>query len=138
MKIRMMVVFLFFTQVVFAQTAKLTIIIDEITPVEGNLELGIYNNAKKFPKEGNEYKAITCPVSTNIEMITVNLPIGEYAIAVYHDKNKNNKCDKNLLRIPTEAYGFSNNIKPRFTAPDFKDTKFNLNKDKTIQISLIH
>jgi uncharacterized protein (DUF2141 family) len=138
MKTQMMVIFIFFTQFVFAQTAKLTIIIDKITPAKGNLELGIYNNAKKFAVEGNEYKTISFHASTDTETITVALPIGEYAIAVYHDKNKNNKCDKNLLRIPTEAYGFSNNIKPRFSAPDFKDTKFYLNKDKTIRISLIH
>jgi uncharacterized protein (DUF2141 family) len=134
----MIFILLFFTQLAFAQTVKLTIIIDKIAPVAGNLELGIYNNAKEFPKEGNEYKAITCPVNANIKIITVNLPIGEYAIAVYHDKNKNNKCDKNLLRIPTEAYGFSNNIKPRFSAPNFENAKLKLVEDKTIKISLIH
>ncbi len=37
---------------------------------------------------------------------------GDYAIAVYHDKNGNKEFDKNFLGIPKERFGMSSN--PRF------------------------
>ena len=66
-----------------------------------------------------------------------DLPNGEYAIALYHDVNADGICNLNLISIPKEPYGFSNNVKPVFSAPTFESTKFALNSDKTIQIDLI-
>ena len=40
-----------------------------------------------------------------------NLPPGAYAVAVYHDENGNGRLDTNLLGLPTERYGFSNNAR---------------------------
>ncbi len=138
MRAILFIILLINTQLCFAQTAKLTLIIENISIAKGNLEIGIYNDAKSFPKEDKEYKALKHSVTSEKEMLTLVLPVGEYAIAVFHDKNANRKCDRNLLRMPTEAYGFSNNVKPHFSAPDFKDAKFKLDKDKTIKIKLIH
>jgi len=137
MKQVLIVFFVLSAQLVFAQTAKLTIIVDNIEEIKGRLELGIYNEAENFPKEDLQYKKIYHKVNSKTEKIIIDLPIGEYAVAVYHDVNTNGKCDRNFIRIPTEAYGFSNNIKPLLSAPDFKETKFSLNKDTTIKIDLI-
>jgi uncharacterized protein (DUF2141 family) len=45
--------------------------------------------------------------------------------------------NKNFLGIPQEKFGFSNNVKPLFSAPSFADTKINLTKDMTTEIKLI-
>ncbi len=37
-----------------------------------------------------------------------NLPAGRYAIVVFHDENSNGQIDHNVLRMPSEALGFSN------------------------------
>lgn len=52
------------------------------------------------------------------------IPPGKYALAVIHDENMNGKLDSNLLGMPTEGYGFSNDAKgvlgpPSFTAASF-------------------
>ncbi len=49
---------------------------------------------------------------------------GDYAVAVYHDKNGNKKFDKNFLGIPKERFGMSNN--PRFgtRAPKYEEAVF--------------
>ena len=46
---------------------------------------------------------------------------GSYAITVYHDKNDNRRFDKNRLGIPREAWGVSNNVRPRLRAPRFDE-----------------
>lgn len=48
------------------------------------------------------------------------VPHGEQlAISAYQDRNDNGKLDKNLLGIPTERYGFSNNPKRGYGPPAF-------------------
>ena len=47
-----------------------------------------------------------------------NLEPGDYAVAIYHDENGNGQLDKRLFGIPKEPYGFSNNYRPRLSAPN--------------------
>jgi len=48
-----------------------------------------------------------------------DIPPGTYALAVIHDENMNGKLDTQWLGIPTEGYGFSNDVRARFGAPSF-------------------
>jgi uncharacterized protein (DUF2141 family) len=52
------------------------------------------------------------------------IPPGTYALAVIHDENMNGKLDTNLLGIPTEGYGFSNDAKALLGAPSFSAASF--------------
>ena len=52
------------------------------------------------------------------------LPIGEYAIAVYQDINNNGELDTNLVGFPNEPYGFSNEQTVLFSPPNWKKSKF--------------
>ena len=53
-----------------------------------------------------------------------NIPPGTYALAVVHDENMNGKLDTNLLGIPKEGYGFSNDAKALLGAPTFSAASF--------------
>lgn len=44
---------------------------------------------------------------------------GRYAVQVIHDENANDTFDRNLLGLPKEGYGFSNNPSSPFGPPDF-------------------
>lgn len=46
------------------------------------------------------------------------------AVSAHHDKNSNDKLDKNPLGIPTEPYGFSKNPKRGFGPPSFEEVQF--------------
>jgi uncharacterized protein (DUF2141 family) len=66
-----------------------------------------------------------------------DLPYGEYAISVYHDKNDNGKLDTGLFGIPKEPFGFSNDPSIGFGPPKYKDSAFMLEAPElTIQISV--
>ena len=56
--------------------------------------------------------------------LPVDLPQGEWAVAITQDMNNNDKIDKNFLGIPTEPYAFSNNVHPTVAAPGFDECKF--------------
>lgn len=53
-----------------------------------------------------------------------DIPPGKYAIAVIHDEDMNGKLETNLLGIPTEGYGFSNDAKSLIGVPSFSDASF--------------
>ena len=114
-------------------TASLTIEITGVKERKGKLQLGLFNQEEGFP-EAKPYRAEVLNITENNELRVVfnNLPSGEYAVAVYHDKNSNGKLDKNLLGIPVEDYGFSNDTRgTRLSTPSFADTKMRVEKANT-------
>jgi uncharacterized protein (DUF2141 family) len=52
------------------------------------------------------------------------LPPGRYAVSLYLDENGNRKLDKNLLGLPREAVGVSNNPRNQFGPPRFNQSAF--------------
>jgi uncharacterized protein (DUF2141 family) len=119
----------------------LKINITNIKEKTGYIRVGLYNNPKDFPKNGKAYKNVSAKVVGNTATVSFNnIPGGNYAIALFHDENNDTECNLNYFGIPKEGIGFSNNIKPRTSAPDFQETMVVLKPKtiKTIEIKLIH
>ena len=112
------------------KTHKLSIHISGISKIKGSLFIAIFRATDDFPVFGKQFKGIVKEVEGKSQNYTFDdLPEGEYALAIYQDENKNKILDKNILGIPTEIYGFSNNARRTFSAPSFQEAKFKLNKD---------
>ena len=112
------------------KTHKLSIHISGISKIKGSLFIAIFRATDDFPVFGKQYKGIVKEVEGKSQNYNFDdLPEGEYALAIYQDENRNKILDKNLLGIPTEIYGFSNNARRTFSAPSFQEAKFKLNKD---------
>lgn len=61
---------------------------------------------------------------------------GDYAVAVFHDVNGNRRTDTNLIGIPTEDYGFSNNARPTMRAPRFEEAAVEVKDGAPVRISV--
>lgn len=98
----------------------------------GMIRYALYNSRARFPtKEGRIAKG-RVPASAAGTTITIpDLKPGYYAVAVYHDENANNVFDQGLFGIPLEMYGFSNDARGFFSAPDFEEAKFLVSGGKT-------
>lgn len=119
-------------------TPQLTVEIQNIQLHKGKIIVGVYDTDKDFLKEGLAIKIYEINVDQTTESIVIkDLPKGDYAISLYHDENSDNKCNRNFLGIPKEGYGFSNNIKPKFSAPTYEDCKFSFVNDLKLDIKLI-
>lgn len=102
--------------------------IADIPKEEGEIRIAVFNSKKDYQSKENPAFAIVITVdSKSITWSETGLPFGEYAIAVYHDKNENGELDTNFLGIPKEAYGFSNNARGKFGPASWKDAKFEVN-----------
>lgn len=60
---------------------------------------------------------------------TIELEAGTYSIGFFIDKNDNEKLDTNLLGVPKEQFGFSNDAMGRFGPPSFEAASFNLDEE---------
>ena len=121
------------------KTHDLKIDIANIKAKKGDIAIGIFNKADGFLIEGKEFKSKILKVEGDIVHCEFkDLPDGNYAVAVFHDENMDNKLNTNFLGVPKEAYGFSNNFKPVISKPKFSDTQFGLHSDKKITIKLIN
>ncbi|MGI4864486.1 MAG: DUF2141 domain-containing protein [Janthinobacterium lividum] len=106
-------------------TETVTIVVAALASTSSVVKLNFYNAPEKFLKDGQmAIRMVVRPDGKNTISIPVELTPGEWAVALSQDLNNNDKLDKNFLGIPTEPFAFSNNVKPRLSAPDFKECKF--------------
>lgn len=115
----------------------LIIHIHNIPTDKGNVMIALYNKPDGFMEKNKTYLNRIVPAKKGEVICEINdLVSGNYAVAVYHDPNQNGKLDKNILGIPTEYYGFSNDARGKFGPPSFNDCLVSLSKSTTIHIHL--
>lgn len=120
------------------ETITLRVTVTNIKKIKGSIMVGVFNNQNGFLEKSSAIKNVSQKVTDNsLTIILNNIKKGDYSLAIYHDVNSDNKCNKNFLGIPVEPYGFSKNHKPVLSKPTFDDCKIDLNADKSITIKLI-
>ena len=68
----------------------------------------------------------SAPATPGVTTVEVrDLPPGVYAVQAYHDRNDNRTVDRNILGLPTEPVGFSNDAPVGLTGPSFGAAAFN-------------
>ena len=114
----------------------ITLMIEGVDDPVGEIRIAIFDSENRYLE--NPSLADVVPASqTKIEWQIENLAYGQYAIAVYHDKNKNGKLDTNMLGIPLEEYGFSNNARGRFGPASWSQAKFTVNERTAVHRILL-
>ncbi|WDF61858.1 DUF2141 domain-containing protein [Flavobacterium sp. KACC 22758] len=139
MKIKMisLIVLLTVNSALFAQH-NFSVEVSGVEPGKGFVFLGLYDKEKGFLDNESQIATAKVKATENKVVYTFkNLPDGDYAIAVYQDLNNNGKCDKNMIGYPTEGFGFSQNYKPRLSAPSFDQVKIAINQYAKTNIVLI-
>ncbi len=62
-------------------------------------------------------------------MTIKDLKPGSYSFKYFHDENKNQKLDTNIIGMPKEGFGFANNAKGKFGPPSLEKTVFSIKGD---------
>jgi len=121
-----------------APTYTLTVVVDGVNDKGGNIGMLVFNSDKGWPDDRKAaLRDIALPAHPGTNTIEVpNLPVGDYAVAVIHDVNKNHKLDKNFMGVPTEQWGMSTNPSHGLKAPAFNSVKFSLTGNQEIHIKV--
>ena len=104
---------------------------------EGSLRILLFNSESVFPDyERYAFFNIARDLKKDEPSETFNVPFGEYAVVVYHDKNGNGKLDRNFFGKPCEVRAFSM-LSGYCEAPSYSECSFQFSADDmTITISL--
>lgn len=117
------------------EKSELTVVVDGFPSDQGKAFIAVFRSEDDFPNFGAQFKGVKVPVSgKRSTTIFKGLPNGNYAVAVFHDRNNNGKLDRNMLGIPTEHYGFSNDARELFSAPSFSSASITLNGSRKINV----
>lgn len=123
------------------ESVQLNLLVSGLNNSKGNLMLAIYDNPQAFPSHPDlafrlgKVKAMEGSMGIGFP----EFKPGIYAIAVFQDENENGKLDTNIVGMPKEPFGFSNNPKINFRAPTFDEAKIELHSsEQAFPIQLNH
>lgn len=108
-----------------AEMTSVNVVVTNLVSDKATLKLYFYNVKANFLVR-NHYTLLKYvkPAGRTKVVYPIQLPPGEWAIALTQDLNENDLVDRNMVGIPTEPFALSNNVKPRFRVPTFDDCKF--------------
>ncbi len=107
-------------------TAVLSVRLVDLRNNSGQIGCALYASEKGFPKDHSAaLQTKWCAIANKESSCNFDpIPAGVYAVACFHDENKNGKLDTGLFGIPTEGVVSSNHAKGFMGPPTFKDAKF--------------
>lgn len=126
---------------VSAQAEIVTLKISNVAGEKGQLAVAAFSDPRTFPDQASgAILSQFFPVTSSQNELTVQVEMkpGRYAIATYLDKNKNQKLDTNFVGAPKERFGFSQNPRITFSAPNFAECDFEVEegKNQVVEIKL--
>ncbi|MFC2093559.1 DUF2141 domain-containing protein [Bacteroidota bacterium] len=104
----------------------------------GTCRFALDNSEDVYESDNSVFIGKVLPIINKKVILKIDsLEYGYYAIKVFHDENSNGEIDKNYLGIPTEDYGYSNNVSAWFGPPSWERAKFLFDrKYMTLEISV--
>eukprot|EP01038_Epipyxis_sp_PR26KG_P002145 gene2145-3047_t len=110
-----------------AQAGDLTVTISGVKEPLGIIGCALFNKEAGFTKRSSAIALSGEKASpAGNSCVFKGLADGTYAVAVLHDTNGNQKMDFSALGLPAEDWGMSNNVRPSFRGPTFKEASVKL------------
>ncbi len=103
---------------------------------EGRIFVSVYDSKDTWLGEETVMRSevvIADARSEGVVRTELSLPPGEYALSIFYDANDNGTLDTNFIGIPKEPVALSNNARPKFGPPKYKDAVFTLGDEPVTQ-----
>jgi uncharacterized protein (DUF2141 family) len=120
------------------QDAGLKVTITNLRNNKGHVLISVFKNGVGYPdRPEKSFKRVKLSINNKtIVFDFTGLPTGNYAIAILHDENDDMKLNTNILGIPKEGFGFSNNVIGVFGPPGYSKASFNYNANVAATITI--
>jgi uncharacterized protein (DUF2141 family) len=120
-----------------AHAAELVVIVKDVKSDGGEIGCALFSSEKGFPMDATGAHVVWLRASQPTVICKFDaLAEGRYAVAVSHDLNGNRHTDTNILGIPIEDWGVSNNIRPFMRAPTFAEASIIISAEEIKMISV--
>jgi len=106
---------------------EISVTVSALRSNDGMLRCSLYDDGDEFPESPAHViaRAVARPSGRSGTCVFRGVAKGrDYAVVLHHDENNDNVFQKSAFGLPEEGYGFSNDVKPRLSAPSFGACKF--------------
>lgn len=119
-----------------ALAAELQLSVADGPATQATLYVALFDSADGYTAD-KALASQTAPMRAGgAQIVFRGLPPGRYAVRMFADENGNAKLDTNLMGMPTERYGFSNDAKGNRAAPAFDAAAISVDADVKTTIHL--
>ena len=122
----------------YAQQDNFTLTVEAVgaEPGKGQAIFDLFDSQDSFLEE--PLLTLTAAIDNQGQAIFVipELNAGDYAFSVIYDEDSNGELKTGFLGIPKEKVAVSNNARPRFGPPKYKDAVFTLSESTSMSVRL--
>ena len=109
-----------------ATSARLTVQVNGVRSTRGEVAVTVYaDDKRKFLAQGGKLARVRAKAASTVRACFW-LPPANYEVAVYHDANGDRDFDRNMVGLPSEGFGFSNNPETKIGLPPISAARFRL------------
>ena len=110
------------------QTTDITVEVNNIETSNGKIYLEVFKSEQDLAENRPEYQFTLVPEDSQASLIMPLIP-GAYCYRLYHDVDDDGRMKQNVLGMPQEPWGVSNNVRARFGPPKWKKMKFTVDSE---------
>ena len=122
-----------------ARAAQIVVEVTGITSTKGHIRVSLFREAGWLEDEARVTGAVVPASGPTVTVTLPDVPPGTYAIALIHDADDDGDMTYTFVGLPKEGFGFSNDVRPRLSAPDFAPAAFTLGPEGArLKIALVH
>lgn len=118
----------------------LTIEFENIRNNKGVVYVTIYETEETWLDEDFDYYEFIFSkenvINNKLTVSIDSIKPGYYGIAILDDEDEDGEMRNNFIGFPKEGFGFSRNVKVRFSKPKFEECVLEIKNDTTINISI--
>jgi uncharacterized protein (DUF2141 family) len=117
-------------------TGILTVEVSGLKDATGNVYIAVYNSDSTWLTDATvqtKKVAISDALDGDFVRTELQLPLGEYALSIFYDKDNDGEMDTNFIGMPKEPIALSNNAVAKFGPPKYADAVFTLGAEPIIQ-----
>jgi uncharacterized protein (DUF2141 family) len=114
----------------------LTVEVSGLKDATGNVYIAVYDSDSTWLSDTtvlSKKVAISDTLDGDLVRTELLLPLGEYALSVFYDKDDDGELDTNFIGMPKEPIALSNNAVAKFGPPKYADAVFTLGAEPMIQ-----
>lgn len=119
-----------------AESPNLQVIATNVQSDEGQVIVRVYDEADDWLSDRyRTFKSVKVAGNRIGDSVTLELllPPGDYALSVFQDIDDDTKLKSNVIGIPKEPAALSNNARPKFGPPKYKDAVFTIGSEPVVQ-----
>lgn len=121
-------------------TGILLVEVSGLQDATGDLYIAVYDSDSTWLSDDavmDKKVAIAETLDGELVRTELQLPLGDYALSVFYDRDGNGKLNTNFIGMPQEPTGQSNNAVGYFGPPTFSDAVFSLGAEPMVQSILM-